>query len=298
MRRRPFWLPATNYYLLVAAIGSALFVLFLGILHDGGEETPWLTAAIGFGILLLGSVVLRELFLRRARNRYLAMERQLDRHLNDAVSRIGDANRHEKLTLEKNSRILADIKLKSDAAKVLGKFADAHREVFEICEQYLSVSDRELKTIGAGSPRIKALRRGRSTVSRYHRFHLLQWAQIETRNLTHTATGLQDADEKAGVLQNAVTVIDVALEFYPDELSLIESREVLSEMLASVKVSHFVERAERSVFEGDHKSALSHYRDALFYLGRDNVRSERRDAAAERISFEMEKLRQIESEGV
>lgn len=298
MKRRPFWLPALNYYFFAAAIGTIVFALAWGILHDGGDEAPWLTAAICFGILMLGAIVLRELFLRRARNRYLVQERQFERQLNDAVSRIGDTKRHEKLTLEKNSRILADIKLKSDAAKVLGKFADAHREVFEICEQYLVVNERELKMIGPGSPRIKALRRGRVSVLRYHRFHLLQWAQIETRTLTQSVPGYRSADEKATALRDAIAVIDVAMEFYPDELSLIESREVISEMLASVEVTHFVELAERSAFEGDPRGAISYYRDALHYLGRDNVKSDRRDAAAERIWFEIERLRQIESEGV
>ncbi|MBK6748536.1 MAG: hypothetical protein IPG67_00560 [Acidobacteria bacterium] len=298
-KRRPFWLPASNYYSITVVIGLSLFLLTWGILHDGGDETPWITAGIGFGILMIGAVILRELVLRRARNRYLALERQFDRHLSSAVSRIGsDEGRPEKLTIEKNEKIVADIRLKSDAAKVLNKFADAHREVFELCHQYLLVNERELRRVGSGSPRIRALRKGRSSVSRYHRFHLLAWAQIETRNLTHEVAGLVDSSEKASVLQNALAVIDSALEYYPDELSLIESREVLTEMLASIRVTHFVEKAERSEFDGDHKTALNLYRDALFYLGRDNIKSAKRDAAAQRITFEIERLRQIESESI
>ena len=293
MKRRPFWLPASNYYVLAVAIGLAFFFLMWGILHDGGDETPWITAGIGFSILMIGAVILRELILRRARNRYFAMERQFDKQLVDDYNRIGDGTRPEKLTLERNDRLLSEIRRKSDAAKVLNRFADAHREVFEICDQYLSINTRETRSIGVGSPRLKALRKGKVSVSGYHRFHLLQWAQIETRNITQELAGFLKTGEKVAALQNALAVIDSALEYYPVELSLIESRSVLTEMLTLVRVSHFVEKAERSEFKGEHKQALSHYRDALFYLGRDNVKSDQRDGAAERINFEIDRLRQL-----
>ena len=295
MRRRPFWLPASNYYVLAGAIGLALFFLAWGILHDGGDETPWITAGIGFSIFMVGAVVLRELILRRNRNRYLAQQREFDRHIADAVTRIGDGHRSDKLTIERNDRIISDIKRKSEAAKVLNKFADAHREVFELCDQYLEINDRESRLIRTGSPRVRALRKGRESVSRFHRFHLLQWAQIETRNMTQEVPGLVGTGDKVSALQNALGVIDSALEYYPAERSLVESRLVLSEMLTTVKVSHFVEKAELSAFKGDVKQALSLYRDALFYLGRDNAKSEQRDAAAQRIMFEIDRLHELES---
>lgn len=295
MRRRPFWLPASNYYILAGAIGLALFFLSWGILHDGGDETPWITAGIGFSIFMVGAVVLRELILRRNRNRYLAQQREFDRHIADAVTRIGEGHRSDKLTIERNDRIISDIKRKSEAAKVLNKFADAHREVFELCDQYLEINDRESRLIRTGSPRVRALRKGRESVSRFHRFHLLQWAQIETRNMTHEVPGLVETGDKVSALQNALGVIDSALEYYPAERSLVESRLVLSEMLTTVKVSHFVEKAELSAFKGDVKQALSLYRDALFYLGRDNAKSEQRDAAAQRIMFEIDRLHELES---
>lgn len=295
LKRRPFWLPASNYYILAAAIGLALFFLAWGVLHDSGDETPWITAGIGFSIVMIGAVVLRELILRRNRARYLAQQREFDRHIAEAVTRIGEGQRSDKLTIERNDRIISDIKRKSEAAKVLNKFADAHREVFELCDQYLVINDRESRLIRTGSPRIRALRKGREYVSRFHRYHLLQWAKIETRNLTQDVPGLVETGEKVSTLQNALGVIDSALEFYPAERSLVESRLVLNEMLTTVKVSHYVEKAELSAFKGDTKQALSLYRDALFYLGRDNVKSEQRNAAAQRILFEIDRLHQLDS---
>ena len=292
--RRPFWLPASNYYVLAFAVGLAIFFLLWGILHDGGEETPLITAGFGFSIFMIGAVIVREVILRRARNRYLAVEKRFDRQLVEVYSRVGENARPEKLTIEKNERILAEIRQKSDAAKVLSKFADAHREVFEMCSEYLAVNERELRVIGIGSPRLMALRKGKESIARHHRFHLLQWAQIETRNLTHEASSLTKASDKVAATQTAINVIDSALEYYPNESALLESHELLHEMLTSIRVSHFVEKAERSAFKGNYKQAKSLYRDALFYLGRDNVQSDQRDTAAEHINSEIDRIRQIE----
>ena len=64
--RRPFWLPASNYYVLAFAIAVAAFFLVWGILQDGGDEMPWATAGVSASLILIGSVILRELILRRA----------------------------------------------------------------------------------------------------------------------------------------------------------------------------------------------------------------------------------------
>lgn len=293
--RRPFWLPASNYYVLAAAISIAFFFLVWGILHDGGEETPWITAGIGASILLGGAVILREVILRRARNRYLTFEKRLDKNLNEAYSQIGDNRNVNKLTLEKNAAILREIKQKSDAAKVLGKYAAGHREVFEVCGEYILRNDQELRTIGAGSPRFSALLKGRTAAAEYHRFHLLRWAEIEARSLTSDAKNLTRASEKVEAAQNALGVIESALEFYPAEESLLESRELLQELVASIKVTNWVEKAERAAFKRNYTQAKSHYRDALFYLGRDHVGSESRERAAQRINAEIEKIRMLEN---
>ena len=76
--RRPFWLPASNYYVLAVAISAAFFFLVWGILHDGGEETPWITAGIGASILLSGAVILREIVLRRAHDRFVRQQRMME----------------------------------------------------------------------------------------------------------------------------------------------------------------------------------------------------------------------------
>ena len=292
--RRPFWLPASNYYVLAAAVAIAFFFLFWGALQDGGKDMPWIPSGVGASIILFGAVVLREVILRRARNQYLTFERRLDRNLSNAYSQIGENRKKKKLTLERNTAILGEIRLKSEAAKVLGKFSSGHREVFEFCGEYIALNEQELKTVGSGSPRFGALLKGRSAANEYHRYHLLKWAEIESRSLTHEAETRTKAEEKVEATEKALRVIDSALHYYPVEESLIESREVLLELLASIKMSGWVEKAERAAFKGHYQRAISLYRDALFDLGRDNVSSESRDQAAQRINEEIERLRRLD----
>jgi hypothetical protein len=267
--RRPFWLPASNYYILAVAVTIAFFFLVWGILNDGHEETPWIPAGIGAAVVLASAVVLREIILRGARNRFLATQREMDRSIKGVISRVPDHDAN-KLTLERNAAILHEISTKSEAAKVLGKFSEGHREVFELCDEYLGAVRRELPNVGAGSPRIAALLRGTEVAGRYHYYHLLQWAEIESRTLTQEARKQDKIAGKLGSAQAALEVVDFALRSYPHEVTLLDSQKVLLALLSSMKISDLVERADRAAFKGNHKRALSLYQDALFLLKRDD----------------------------
>ncbi|HEX8367049.1 MAG TPA: hypothetical protein VF604_00645 [Pyrinomonadaceae bacterium] len=273
------------------AISAAIFFLVWGILHEG-EEMPWIPAGILASISIATAVVVREFFLRRARNQFLRAQKRLDYNLTSAAQhKSKDSN--NKLTIEKNAAILRNIERKSEAARILGKLPDAHWEVFEICNEYLQITERELQTVGVGSPRLPALRLGREKIQELHKFHLLTWAAVETKTLTQEARIRATIAEKLETAQKALAVLDSALQFYPNEAELTASATAVEEFIASIKVSHWIEQAERSAFKGNYKRAVSHYRDALFYLARENVRSEEREMIAEKINAEIEKLREI-----
>ncbi len=297
--RRPFWLPASNYYVLSVAISAAVFFLLWGILNDSGEETPWVTAGISSSSLLCGAVVLREVIMRRARNRFLRRKRVLENQVRAAGLRaqINDPRGVGKLTIERNAAILHEVGQKSQAAKLLNKFSSSHLEVFEMCSEYISLNENELKNVNPNSPRLAPLLKGRSAVAEYQRFHLLRWAEIEARSLTAEAQSKTRTADRVEAAQSALTVVERALQYYPQERSLLGSQELLTEMVVSIKVSHWVERAERAAFKGDHARAKGLYRDALFYLGRDNVQTEARADAARRINEEIEHLSGLESPG-
>ena len=293
--RRPFWLPASNYYILSVAATIAVFFLLWGVFHDEYEETPWIGAGIGASVILAGAVFLREVILRKARVRYLSAQKQLDYNLDGVKTAYRGISNPHKLTLEKNAAIINEIKRKSSAAKVLNKLSKGHQEVFEICNDYLALSKKELTTVSVGSPRIAALRKGREVVKKIHRFHLLEWAEIEARSFTQEASANGKIDEKLEASQKALNIVHKALQFYPNEMQLRSSEDALTEFIATIKVSHWVEQAERSAFKGHYKRAVNHYRDALFYLNRDGKQSQGRDLVAERITAEIEKIHDLEN---
>ena len=294
--RRPFWLPASGFYVLAVAVAIFVFFVILAIFRDGVEEMPWAAAGIASSIVLAGAVLLREVVFRGARNRLLDTQRQLDRSLKATSGvRNGAIQDPNKLTLEKNAAILREIKQKSDAAKVLGKMPAGHKEVYEMCDRYIEVARNELKTIGPGSPRLGPLLRGREMAEGFHKFHLLRWAEIETRALMQEARHAQKFNDKLATAQKAVAIVDSALEHYPDDKSLSESGDALREFVASIKLSNWIERAERAAFKGNHKQAKKLYNDALFFVNKEVPGEENRKMAAAKINEELAKIIELEN---
>ena len=284
-RSGPIWLRTSTYYVLAFAVAGVFFFVSWGILHESGDEMPWVTAGITASIVLAGSAILREVILRR-----FSVERaRTDSRNSSRASTMHAGDR--KLTVEINNAIIREIKQKSDAANVLSRFSAGHREVFELCDEYVARTERELKTINAGSPRLAALLRGRTTVLELHRYHLLRWAEIETRNLTNESMSRGTTTEKIEAAQSAMEVVDAALASYPSEKPLLESREVLEDMLLSIRVAELVETAERYAYDGRNADAVASYKDALFELGRRGAETPERIQAANRINLEIERLR-------
>ncbi|MDQ3061964.1 MAG: hypothetical protein M3R14_03750 [Acidobacteriota bacterium] len=292
--RRPFWLPASNYYILTLSVTVAFFFLVWGILHEGDEETPFIVAGVGASLVLGSAVVIREIFLRKARHRYLSVERKLDYNVKNFSLPANLSNTDFiKLTLEKNAAIIKEIQKKSETARGLGNFSNGHLEVLKICNKYLSVAEKQLETVRVGSPRLAGLRRGREIIGELHRYHLLSWTEIEARELTQKARNYITISEKLNTAQEALNIVESALQFYPREARLTESESALKDFIASIKISHWIEQAERSAFKGNYKRAISLYRDALFFLDREDLKNEDREVIADKINVEIESLRQL-----
>lgn len=289
--RRPFWLPMSNYYILAVAVTIAFFFFIWAILHEGDEENPLVIAGIGASFILGSAVVVREVFLRNARQRYLSVERELDYTLSRIPLQSRPVTGSTKLSLEKNAEKVKEIKRKSEAARTLGTLSNAHLEVFETCNEYLSVVEKQMESAGSGSPRLAGLRRGREIVGELHRFHLLAWAETELKSWSQKARNYATVSEKLNAAQAALGALDSALQFYPNESRLTDSEAAMKVFIASIKVSHWTEQAERAAFKGNSKRAISLYRDALFFLAREDVRTEEREAIAEKINSEIELLR-------
>ena len=134
---------------------------------------------------------------------------------------------------------------------------------------------------------------GRQKVEKIHKFHLLNWASIESQNRIKEAKINVTVNEKLENAQRALNVLYSALEFYAEDEQLIESAEAIKDFIVNVRVSHWIEQAERATFKENYKRAINHYRDALFFLARENERTSEHEKIAEQINAEIEKLREF-----
>lgn len=289
----PFWLPAISYYVLAASVAGAAFFVIWGIFLEGGEEAPWVTAGIAASVLLGVAVVIREVVLRNARNRLLHNKRQLDRNFGKGIRSSG-VIRVRKLGLEDHDRLLGRIYRKSEAARTLGDVAEGHREVFAICDEYLSITRNQLRTTDVSSPRYVAFRNGRRRVKKLHRFHLMAWTEIESKELLRMATSLDEPDAKLEAADRAEALISSAMIQYPSEQKLIESARALHEFRAAVRYWERVSDAEEEEEAGNIESALGIYRNILEGLEEEEFAEEERGLLEERL---LRKVRDLEARG-
>ncbi len=270
LKQRPFWLPASSYYFLIAALALATFFVVLGLFHDGDREAEMVTAGLIGSAVLLGGVVMREIVLRNARNRLIVNENRLELNVRRTEKRESSGAAATKITLEINAAALEAIRKKSDAAKVFKGIAQGHKEVFELCEEYRSAVTSEIPRVHPSSPRLKALIKGNELAGELHRYHLLKWAEIETKNYTAEAGNATEIGEKLRLARMAAGTVDFALRHYPYDTKLQESALVLKGLDISLRVSELAERADRKTKRGETNAAIELFREALLILDQES----------------------------
>lgn len=283
-------MPSSTGY-LVAAIMIALG-LFFGlwwILVSAGDEAPWLPAGLTASVVLLVALSAREVVMRRAWTRYL---------LENGINQKPSSHSRERSRTQKrgfsaslHSAALRAIQKQSSAADAAASAPDMHLDVAHMCQDYLASTDEAIRSGGYGSEKGIAIRAGQERVRALHRHHLLTWARGHSQALTHEAQQRARTFDKIETATRAIDCIDSVLRIYPDEAELNESRVALGEFIASVKVAHWVELAERSAFKGHYRRAIDRYRDALFYLNQEVVKAEVRTVGTDKIEREIAKLK-------
>jgi hypothetical protein len=281
-------MPSSAGYLIAAVItAGSLFVVLWWMLVSGGDEAPWLPAGLAASVVLLVALSAREVVMRRAWTRYLLENGIQQKHGSHSGSR-----HHKKgFSASLHSTALRAIQKQSTAVDSTNSTPEAHLDVAQLCQDYLASTDEAVRSGNLGSEKGTAIRAGQAKVRALHKHHLLTWARGQSRVLTHEAQQRARTFDKIETANRALECIESALRAYPDEQELIESRVAIGEFIASVKVAHWVELAERSAFKGHNRRAISRYRDALFYLNQDVVKEEVRAAGTERIEREIAKLK-------
>jgi tetratricopeptide (TPR) repeat protein len=272
--------------MVAVMIALGLFFLLWWMLVTGGDEAPWLPAGLAASVVLLVALSAREVVMRRAWTRYL-LEHGISERSGSKVRGHSERRGHSSSLY---SAALRAIQKQSAEADSTSSTPEVHLEIFHLCQEYLTSTDEALRS-SMPSEKSIALRSGQERVRTLQKHHLLTWARDTTRLLTREAQQRARTSDKIETANRALNCLESALKVYPDELELNESTVVIKEYIASVKVAHWVELAERSAFKGHFKRAIDRYKDALFYLERETVKDEVRLAGQERIKREIEALR-------
>jgi tetratricopeptide (TPR) repeat protein len=273
-----------------AAAAAALFFVLWWMLQ--AEESPWVPAGLAASVVMLVAAFARLLVARRVRNQH----RRLSHEGHDHAARRPTLNQVMHST-SRHASALRALQRQSAAADEKDS-ADTHRELYELCSEYLSGAQKALQSPALQADGRVALRAGQERVRELQRHHLLTWARSSARSLTHEAQQRARLYEKVETANRALDCIDQALRIYPDDQELITSAHAVQEFITSSQVAHWVELAERAAFKGHFRRAIDCYRDALYYLGRDKSNSAGDETAA-RILREIDMLRaRLDTEAV
>ena len=286
-------MPSSTGYLMVAFIAAvSLFFLLWWVLVRTGDEAPWLPAGLASSVVLLVALSAREVVMRRAWTRYLLENGIPDTRRKSHSPSTSSSRRSSKkgFSASVHSSALRAIQKQSAAADAANSSPEAHLDVAQLCQDYLSNSDEAIRSGGYGSEKGIAMRAGQDRVRALHKHHLLTWAKGQSRLLTYEAQHRARTFDKIETANRALECIDSALRIYAEEPELHDSKVAINEFIAGVKVAHWVELAERSAFKGHYRRAIDRYRDALFYLNQDVVKAEVRQAGTQKIEREIAEL--------
>jgi tetratricopeptide (TPR) repeat protein len=279
--------PSSVGYLLAAFVAAmALFFGLWWMLVTGGDEAPWIPAGLAASVVLLVALSAREVVMRRAWTRYL-----LDQGGDSSMRASGEHKRPA--AKSRSSSLLSTawrtIQKQSEEAES-GNNPEAHFDVFHLCQEYLAATEEALRSNAQSSDKRNSIRSGQERVRALQKHHLLTWARDSSRSLTYEAQQRARTSERIEAANRALHCLESALKFYPQETELQESRVAIQEFIASVKVAHWVELAERSAFKGHYRRAIDRYKDALFYLSRGTMKDDLKVASTERIGREIDLL--------
>jgi tetratricopeptide (TPR) repeat protein len=273
-----------------AAAAAALFFVLWWMLQ--AEESPWVPAGLAASVVMLVAAFARLLVARRVRKEH--------QHLNHDHRDRASARPTLTQVMHSTSRHAAALRAlqRQSAAADEKDSTETHRELYELCTEYLTGADRVLQSPALQADGRVALRAGQERVRELQRHHMLTWARSSARWLTHEAQQRVRLYEKVETANRALDCIDQALRIYPEDQDLRISARAVQEFITSSRVAHWVELAERAAFKGHSQRAIDCYRDALYYLGRDESDSAANETA-ERILKEIEILQaRLDAEAV
>jgi hypothetical protein len=282
-------MPSSVGYMFAAIVAaSVLFFALWWMLFTGGDEAPWITAGLAASLVLVVALSAREVVMRRAWTRYL-LEHGAPEHSSRGSVEPG-VFRNKRYSATAHTAALRSLQSQSAEADASSR-PEPHLDMFNLCQSFIARADEALRSNSLTAEKRSIFRAGQERARTLEKHHMLTWARDSSVALTHEAQRRARLTDKIETAYRALDCLDAALKVYPAESELNASKSAIWEFIASVKVAHWVELAERAAFKGHYRRAIDRYKDALFYLNRDTANDEIRIAGAERIGREIEALR-------
>jgi hypothetical protein len=282
-------MPSSVGYMFAAIVAaSVLFFALWWMLFTGGDEAPWITAGLAASLVLVVALSAREVVMRRAWTRYL-LEHGAPEHSSRGSVEPG-VFRNKRYSATAHTAALRSLQGQSAEADASSR-PEPHLDMFNLCQSFIARADEALRSNSLTAEKRSIFRAGQERARALEKHHMLTWARDSSVALTHEAQRRARLTDKIETAYRALDCLDAALKVYPAESELNASKSAIWEFIASVKVAHWVELAERAAFKGHYRRAIDRYKDALFYLNRDTANDEIRIAGAERIGREIEALR-------
>lgn len=276
---------------------AALVSVALWALQMSDDEQPYWFVAIAVGVAVAATLGVRELVARRSRARRVAAA-PIPVSVPFGSNSGAHSLRRKSYSIERAAgklRKLQDAISELDAG---GMTSEAHMRAYGLCEKYLLETDEAIRAAEMSADVRVALRAGQERVRGWQKRHLLEWARLETQKLTQEALRRERFSDKIETARRSLEVIDEALRRYPNEPELLASADVVRDMVASLRVSHWVEMAERAAFRGKYARAIARYEDALFYLSRAEMTEAARNATAQRLRKEIESMSEMREQAL
>jgi len=273
------------------AAAAALFFLLWWMLQE--EENSWIPAGLAASVVLLVAALARLMVARRDRGRLRDHNSFSGEPYSSSSHRLSRGPMH---SISLHTAALRSLQKQSAEADARDS-GEVHRELYDLCVEYLAGADKALQSPRTQADGRVALRAGQERVRELQKHHLLTWARVSAQTLTHEAQQRVRLYEKVETANRALNCIETALKVYPNEEELNISARAVREFITSSRVAHWVELAERAAFKGYLQRSIDCYRDALFYLSRDRP-GPAGETAAEKITREIEMLRaRLDREG-
>jgi hypothetical protein len=284
---------AVGYMVVSGCVAALLFFIVWGLLHGTSDEAPW-AAALAACVTLLIAASARELFMRRAWSRQVQgfEGRARPDSFGGRVSSAG-ASRSSNSGARSNWSHSAALRAvqRCSAEADLTDTHESHQEAYKLCREYLETTEEALRAPNLLAEKRVAMRAGLERVRALRRYHLRAWARAKTAAIMNDAKQRTRLWDKLDTAQQALQVVAAALEECPDDAELMNSERGVREFMASSRIAHWVEIAERTAFRGQHRRAIARYQDALFYVSREPMDDDTREALGARIQREIYALR-------